>query len=281
MLAKRMSENAAKASGGDIDIQIFPNGQIGKSRDLQEGMQLGSIDMGAIGSDFFYPDWDVLSLPYLWPDREHLKKALAGPVGDQLRKGWEDKGMKYLALIDIGVRHITNSKRPINSADDLKGLKIRVVPTPVFLETFKALGSTTVPIPFADLYVALQQSVVDGEENPTTTIRVMKYYEVQKYLSLTKHMLSTTPILASLKRWQGLSADVQKIILDSAAEAEKWEQEFMLTDEETSLKFITTEGKMQANTPTDPESFVAATKNVAEKISPSIAALAEKLRAVK
>ncbi|MHB1005579.1 MAG: TRAP transporter substrate-binding protein [Chloroflexota bacterium] len=281
MLAKGLADNAAKASDGQIDIQVFPNGQIGKSRDLQEGMQFGTIDMGAIGSDFFYPDFDVLSTPFLFTGREHMKKVLASPVGDELKKGWENKGMKYLALIDIGVRHITNNKRPINTADDLKGLKMRVVPSPVFLETFKALGATTVPIAFADLYVALQQNVVDGEENPTTTLRVMKYYEVQKYVSLTGHMLSTTPILVSTKRWQGLSADIQKIILDSAAKAEADERAFMVTDEETSLKFVTTEGKMVANTPTDQQSFVTATKNVPEKISTSIAALAEKIRAAK
>ena len=282
LLVKRFAENAAKATDGQIDIQIFPNGQIGKSRDLMEGMQFGTIDMAVVGGEAmsFFPDFDVLSAPFIFRDRSHFKKVLAGPIGEHLRKGWEEKGFKYLCIVDIGIRHVTNNKRPINAAGDLKGLKMRVVPSQMFLETFKALGSTTVPIPFADLYVALQQNVVDGEENPTTTLRVMKYFEVQKYLSLTGHMLSTSPVLMSLKRWQALSPDAQKVIMDSVAEAERWEHDFMLADEAKSLEFLKTEGKMVVNTPTDPQSFVEATKVVTQKLKGNIPALAEQIRAV-
>ncbi len=282
-LVKRFAENAAKATDGQVEIQIFPNGQIGKSRDLAEGMQFGTIDMAVVGGDamVFYPDFDVLTAPFLFRDRTHFKKVMASPIGERLRKGWEDKGLKYLCIVDIGIRHVTNNKRPVNTVADLKGLKMRVVPSAVFLETFKALGATTVPIPFADLYMSLQQNVVDGEENPTTTVRVMKYYEVQKYMSLTAHMFSTSPVLMSLKRWQGLSADVQKVLMDAAAEAEKWEHEFMLTDEDKSLEFLKTEGKMIVNTPTDLQSFVEATKFVTQKMKGNIPALAEQIRAVR
>lgn len=282
-LVKRFAENVAKATDGQMEIQIFPNGQIGKSRDLAEGMQFGTIDMAVVGGDanVFFPDFDVLTAPFLFRDRTHFKKVMASPIAERLRKGWEDKGMKYLCIVDIGIRHVTNNKRPVNTVADLKGLKMRVVPSPVFLETFKALGATTVPIPFADLYVALQQNVVDGEENPTTTVRVMKYYEVQKYMSLTAHMFSTSPVLMSLNRWQGLSPDIQKVLMESVAEAEKWEHEFMLTDEDRSLEFLKTEGKMIVNTPTDLQSFVEATKTVAQKMRGNIPALAEQIRALR
>jgi len=283
LLVKRFAENAAKASNGEIDIQIFPSGQLGKSRDLMEGIQFGTVDMTVAGGEAmsFFPDFDVVNSPFLFRDRTHFKKTLASPVGERLRKGWEEKGFKYLCIVDIGIRHVTNNKRPVNTAADLKGLKMRVVPSQVFLETFKALGSTTVPIPFADLYLSLQQNVVDGQENPTTTIRVMKYFEVQKHLSLTAHMLSTSPVLMSLKRWQGLSPDVQKILMESVAEAEAWEHDFMLTDEGKSLEFLRTEGKMIVNTPTEPQSFVEATKVVTEKLKGNIPALAEQIRAIR
>jgi tripartite ATP-independent transporter DctP family solute receptor len=282
-LVKRFAENAAKASSGQIEIQIFPSGQIGKSRDLMEGMQFGTVDMAVVGGEAmsFFPDFDVLSAPFLFRDRDHFKKTMAAPIGERLRRGWEEKGFKYLCIVDIGIRHVTNNQKAINTAADLKGLKMRVVPSQVFLETFKALGSTTVPIPFADLYVSLQQNVVDGQENPTTTIRVMKYYEVQKYLSLTAHMLSTSPVLMSLKRWQELAGDVQKVLIDAAAEAERWEHDFMLTDESKSLEFLKTEGKMIVNIPTDPQSFVEATKVVTQKLRGNIPALAEQIRAVR
>ena len=190
-----------KASGGAIKLEIFGNAQLGGERELAEGTRLGTINMTSVAADGALPSWvpelQALGLPYVIRDRQHAYAILDGPIGKEFEQKLLDQGFVTLAWWELGFRNMTTKSTPINSPDDLKGLKIRVQESPVWLAFIKALGAIPTPIPFNDLYTALQQGVVDGQENPIVTIQAMKFYEVQKQVALTEHVYTALPVMAS------------------------------------------------------------------------------------
>ena len=216
--ATKLAELVDKYSGGKMKVEVFPDAQLGGERDLAEGTRLGTVDMAvsAAGSilPLWVPEFQVVEMPFIFRDRPHTYRVLDGPVGAELNGLADKKGIKVLGYWEVGFRNMTNNKRPIVTPKDMQGLKIRVQQSKVYIEMMKSLGAIGTPIAFTELYSALQQGVVDGQENPIPTIRSMNYFEVQKYLSLTFHTYTPGAIMINPKLWNSLTAE-QKAILQN------------------------------------------------------------------
>ncbi len=220
--AKRFAELVKERSNGRIAVQVAGSAQLGDDAAMITGMRTGSIDMsansqGAISN--VVPEYGALGMPYLFETPEHAWKVVDGPVGEELAKKSEAKGLILLGFMDNGIRHTSNNKRPIATPEDVKGLKIRTPPDPVTVSIFRALGADTQQIKFSELYIALQQGTVDGQENPLANIYYSKLHEVQKYIALTGHKYETTPFLMSKKSWDRLSEADRTVIRAAAKEA--------------------------------------------------------------
>jgi tripartite ATP-independent transporter DctP family solute receptor len=177
----------------------------------------------------------VINLPLTFNSELEADAVLDGPLGQKLLAKLPEKGLIGLGYWENGFRHVTNSRRAINKADDLAGLKLRVIQNPLFLETFGALGANATPMPFTELYSAMEQAAVDGQENPPATILASKFYEVQKHLVLSRHMYSAWVLLMSKKTWDGLSAQEQKIVQEAAREATLYERKTIRAFSDKSL----------------------------------------------
>lgn len=235
--ASGFAKEVTEKTEGRVTINVFPNGQLGNEKDMVEGLQLGTMQMGLIGGGSFQdlePKMGVANLPYAWVDHFHAYRAFDGELGEKLLVLLGKKGIKGLAWWENGFRNITNNKRSIYKPEDLKGLKLRVTPIKMRLDTFNALEALPVPMPFTELYSALQQSVVDGQENPLAIIYSNHFYEVQKYLSMTGHIWGTAILVISDRELKKISADDQKIIQEAAF---KWRdtQRKMIRDSEADF----------------------------------------------
>jgi tripartite ATP-independent transporter DctP family solute receptor len=207
------------ATGGNMIVKVFPASQLGNERELIEGTKIGTIQMsfvsGAIAG--FYKEAQVLDIPYLFSSGPVAWKVMDGPFGQEMAADILQKtGMRVLAYGETGFRNFTNSSRPIKSPADMKGLKIRVMETPVYVNMVKALGAAPTPIAWSEVYTALQQKVVDGQENPVATIMQAKLYEVQKYLTLDGHSYGVDFFLINDKFYRSLPQETQQIIKTSA-----------------------------------------------------------------
>lgn len=208
-----------ETSNGRIKVELYPNNQLGAERQMVEGITLGTIEMGVLSPGViagFVPTWQVFDLPFLFKSREVAYKALDGELGDKLKADSLKKGIMTLAFPENGIRQVTNSKKPIKSPDDFKGLKIRVMENPVHVATFKALGANPTPMNFGELYTALSQKTVDGQDNPVTVVYSSKFNEVQKYLSLTGHVYAPSSMIISVVYFNKLPKDIQAIIIEGA-----------------------------------------------------------------
>ncbi|WP_022666170.1 TRAP transporter substrate-binding protein [Desulfospira joergensenii] len=211
----------AQKTDGNVEISVFPANQLGKQLESVEGCMYGTHDM-VLTSDTvlsnWVPDMGILNLPFLFNDMWEVRKVLDGPVGDKLAKQMEPLGAVVIGWWDNGMRHITNSKRPIKTPEDLDGLKIRVPEGEVFVDTFKALNAGPTVISFGELYSALQLGTVDGQENPPAHILTQKFYEVQKYVSRTGHIHLSSPLVMNKALLDSMPTEYQKAILDTARE---------------------------------------------------------------
>lgn len=265
--ALKFKELAEKNSNGEIKITIYPNRQLGDEKTLLERMKMGIVDAGAItGGPIvnFVPIFGVTDLPFLFSSPEHAYAVLDGPIGKSLLKKMEEAGFKGLAFGERGFRNLTNSKRPVRTPQDVKGLKIRVMQNPVYVDTFKALGANAVPMAWGEVLTALQQGTVDGQENPVNVIYAFKLYEVQKYLSMTRHAYAPMVIMFSLKKWNKIPEKYQKILQDAAQKAAEYEREYDNKNEAVQLKEIEKHG-MQVIMDPDIEAFRKAVKPVYDK----------------
>jgi len=218
---------------------------------MVEGLQLGTIDLvvtstGPLGG--FVPRMFVVDLPFLFRDRAHAYQVLDGPIGRELLNAFSAKGMKGLAFWENGFRQITNSVRPIEKPEDLKGIKIRTMENKVHLSAFRAFGASPTPMAWSEVYTALQQKTIDAQENPIAIIYFQKISEVQKHLALTGHFYSPTPLLMSLKAFNNLSQNIQKIMLDTAMECATFERNLLRDNEAKQLAEIKAKG-MQVTLP--------------------------------
>jgi TRAP-type transport system periplasmic protein len=247
--ARKIKELIEKKAGDRIDVQVFTDGQIGDQRTMVENLRNGVQEITWVTVGFFgsyEPILNVIESGYLFRDSQHSYKVFDGPMGDEVRALVEKHGVKLLGYYEAGMRHITNNVRPIKAPEDLKGLKIRTPQAKYHMNTLKYMGANPVAMSFGELYTAMQQKVVDGQENPLSNIYNAKFYEVNKYLSLTGHLHLTHMVMYSAKLWDKLPADLQKVVRDSVIESQEAERKAVRDDDERLLKEIKAKG-MQAN----------------------------------
>ena len=220
--AKGFADEVKAGTKGRVSVKIFSNGQLGNEKNLVEGLQIGSIQAAIIGCGSFQPvepKFGIFELPYAWPNREAAYKAYDGELGERLEGLAENHSLKIISWWENGFRHITNNRAPINTPEDLKGLKIRVTPDKMRLDAFAGLGASPAPLAFGELYSALQQGVFDAQENPLSIIYSSSFFEVQKYVSLTGHVWSPACLTVSTSTWKRLSSEDQVTVQKLA---DKW-----------------------------------------------------------
>ena len=282
--ALKFKELVEENSKGRIRIDIFPSSQLGNGRDQIEGAQIGSIHfhIGSVAPvTNFAPQFNVLNLPYLFESREHAFKVLDGEIGKELGVDLANRGLMNLGFMENGWRHMTNNVRPIKTVEDAASMKIRVQESPPYISFVKALKSTPVPVPFGELYTALEQHVVDGQENPLAQIYLNKFNEVQKYLTLTHHNYDAAVFIMSKTTYDTLPKDLQKVISEASKEAIQFERKSALEDEEKLLEDLRkTDIQIEENP--DLESFREAVKPVYKEFEESIGEdLLEKIESLK
>ncbi|RBW67959.1 TRAP transporter substrate-binding protein [Bacillus taeanensis] len=259
---------------GELTVEIFPNGSLGGERDMVESLQVGTLDMvlsstGPLGG--FAPEINVVDLPFLFESREHAYNVLDGEIGQNLLANLEGQSLKGLAWWENGFRHVTNSKQPIEKPEDLQGLKIRTMENNVHMDSFKALGADPTPMSFTELFTAMQQGVVDGQENPIPIISTSRFYEVQDYLTLTGHFYSPAALLVSTQVFDGLTEEQQKALQEAAAEGAKYEREIVAEMEEEMIADLKEQG-MQIVENVDKKAFQEATKSVYDQYADQVGA---------
>jgi tripartite ATP-independent transporter DctP family solute receptor len=277
--ATKFKELVEQKTGGKVKIEIYPNATLGDERTLLEGMQMGTVDMGVITNGpiaNFLPEIAAFELPFLFKSSEEAYKVLDGPVGQEVLNNLSKVNLKGLAFAERGFRNLTNSKRPVNKPEDVKGLKIRVMENPVYIDTFKALGANAVPMAWTEALTALQQGTIDGQENPVNVIYAFKLYETQKYLSLTRHTYAPATIIMSQQVWSSFPAEVQKVLVDAAKEAAAYERQWNADQEEGQLKELKDKG-MEISEP-DTAPFQAAVQSVYDKNKDKYGALVTKIQ---
>jgi tripartite ATP-independent transporter DctP family solute receptor len=220
---KKFAELVAAKSGGRIKVSEFASSQLGNELQQQSALVGGVQEMLVASTTSLagiVKEFGLLDFPFLFSHARQADAMVDGPLGKMLAARLADKGIVVLGFFDLGFRNVTNSKRPITKGEDLDGLKLRVIPNPVFVETFKTFKANPVPMPFAELYGALESKAVDGQENPFAVILSSKLYEVNKYVSETNHVYATNPVQVSKRFWDKLSPAEQKLLREAALEAQ-------------------------------------------------------------
>jgi TRAP-type transport system periplasmic protein len=225
---KRFAELLAAKSGGKLKVQEYPASQLGNELQQQAALQGGVQEMSAPATTSLagiVKEFGLIDFPFSVASYAQADALLDGPLGQALIARLPEKGLVALGYWDLGFRNVTNSKRPIQRPEDLEGLKLRVIPNPVFLDTFKAFKANPVPMPFAELYGALESKAVDGQENPFAVILSNKFYEVNKYVSATNHVYAANIILVSKKFWDRLSPTEQRMMREAADESRAYQRQ--------------------------------------------------------
>src|SRR4249920_1409395 len=228
MGVKRFAELLAAKSGGKLKVQEFPASALGNEMQQQSALQGGVQEMSAPATTSLagiVKEFGLLDFPFSVANFAQADALLDGPLGQALIARLPEKGLVALGYWDLGFRNVTNSKRPITKGEDLDGLKIRVIPNPVFLDTFKAFKANPVPMPFGELYGALESKAVDGQENPFAVILSNKFYEVQKFVSATNHVYAANILLVSKRFWDRLTPAQQKMMHEAANEARAYQRQ--------------------------------------------------------
>ena len=264
----------------DFKVEIYPNAQLGQDPALAQAVKLGTLDITVNGPTLqqYVPSLAAMDLPFLYRTLADAHKWQDGSVGAKIKADCQSAGFHFLGWIDIGMRSVTNNRRPIETVADFKGLKIRVPPGKIFVNTFQALGASVQSINFGELYTALQQGVVDGQENPPTTIRVQKFYEVQKYLSLTRHIASFAFAVMNKSVFDKQPENIRQALDGAGKTATEKGRAFLVKDEDASLDFLRKQGVM-VNEPKDIAGFRNATRPVIEDAGPVLAPLVKKILA--
>lgn len=269
--AEEFAKRANAKLGNKAKVVVFGSSQLGGDKELLQKLKLGTVDM-ALPSTVMSSEADlfgVFEMPYLVKDRQHMGRIEKEVFWSKIAPEAEKKGLKVIAVWENGYRHITNSKRPINTPDDLKGIKLRVPEGKWRVKMFQTYGANPSPMKFSEVFTALQTGVMDGQENPFTQIYSAKFQEVQKYLSLTGHVYTPAYVTVGAKKWESLPADVRKILEDTAKETQAFVYDKAAKDDEELLGKIKAAG-VAANTP-NKDAFVAASKPVYEEFAKEVA----------
>jgi tripartite ATP-independent transporter DctP family solute receptor len=265
--ALKFGELVKERTSGAYVIEIYPNAALGDERTMLEGMQMGTMDMGIITSGpfvNFVPEFGVLDLPFLFISNAHAYAVLDGELGRLILSKLDDVGIKGLAYAERGFRNLTNSVRPVKSAADIRGLKIRVMENEVYTNTFKALGVNAVPMAWTETLTALQQGTIEGQENPVNVIHAFKLWESQKHVTMTRHAYAAAIFTMSKRLFDKLPADVQKIVQDAAQEAAVYERAWVADNEARQLDDLKKNGLQIIEDP-DIESFKSGVQSVYDR----------------
>jgi len=268
---KLFAEEVEKASGGKMKVRAVGAAALGSDAQMQQALIGGAQEMMVgstatlVGITKEMAIWDT---PFLFNNAKEADVVLDGPVGQKVMDKLQEKGLVGLVYWENGFRNLTNNKRAVNKLEDLDSIKLRVMPNPVFLESFKTLGANAVPLSFSELFTALETKAVDGQENPYNTILSSKFYEVQKYLTVTNHVYSPWIVLVSKKYWDGLSKAEQKVLLDAAIKSRDFERKDTREEAAKALAELKAKG-MQVN-----ELTPAETNRMREKLSAINASIA-------
>jgi tripartite ATP-independent transporter DctP family solute receptor len=250
IVAEKFKELIEQASNGDINVQIFHSKSIGNETEILQQIQMNTVQMGIITGgpfDTFDPIVRVINYPFLFKDNEQADKILDGPVGAKILKSLERAGFKGLCFSENGFRNLTNNKHPVKSPDDIKGLKIRVMASALHKAIWQALGANPTPMPWP-IYTELEQGVIDGQENPLWVMEVYKFYEIQKYMTLTRHVYSPHIDVASLKWWNTLDTNTQDLIQRTIYEAALFQRKDNRSKNADRLEFLKEKGmKIEAH----------------------------------
>ena len=273
MGAEKWAELVKQKSGGKMQVKVFPNGVLGGDVQALSAVQGGTIDFTAMNSGILQTqvkEFAIFDFPFMFESGKEADVILDGAFGKKLADLLPAKNLVNLAYWELGFRELTNSKRSLNKMEDIAGLKIRVIQSPIYIETFNALGANSVPMPFTEVYTALEQKIIDGQENPFSVIETSKFNEVQKYLTVTNHMYNPQSVLASKKKWDALTKDEKDVLTSTMLEATKWQRENSrkLADESlTNLKKSMTVNVLSAEELTKIRTKI---KPVIEKFSASV-----------
>jgi tripartite ATP-independent transporter DctP family solute receptor len=265
---EKFAEIVAVKSSGKIKVNVFPSGQLGSDQANVSALQGGTLEMASMNSGIFasqVKDFAVFDLPFMFINGKEADAVVDGPFGQKLHGKLAEKGLVGLGYYELGFRNITNSKRAITKVEDVAGLKLRVIPNPINVDWVKALDANPTPLPFPELYAALEQKAVDGQENPVATIWGAKLYEVQKFMTLTNHQYNPQSVVISKKFWDTLSADEKKIIQDAVAESVKYQRQQARASVATTLDNLKKAGMTVSELP--PAEF----GKLVEKMKPVIA----------
>lgn len=258
------AKEVEKRTNGRYKIQTFYNGALGGERESIEAVQLGTQELAYSSTGpvpNFVPETKILDVPFLFRDKAHARAVLDGPIGDELLKKFDSKGFKALAWAENGFRHMTNSKRDVKTPDDLKGLKMRTMENPVHITAYKALGIITTPMAFPEVFTALQQGTVDGQENPLSVIISAKFDQVQKHLSLTGHVYSPAIFVMNKAVFDKLSDADKKAFIEAAKEGTKANRAKVDEDDAKGVADLRSKG-MTVIDNVDKSKFVAALQSV-------------------
>ncbi|MDQ0339363.1 C4-dicarboxylate-binding protein DctP [Caldalkalibacillus uzonensis] len=264
--AEKFAELIEARTDGRIKVEVYPDSQLGNDREITEQMQSGTIQMNAPFTGVlpsFVPQFQVFDLPFLFNDRDVAYKAMHGELGVLLNEYLSQQGLRALGYWDGGFKHLTNSVRPIEKPEDMEGLKFRASQSPLLIAQFRALDAGGVSIDFSELYTALQNKTVDGQENPLSNIVSQKFYEVQDYLTLSAHGYMGYVWLISENFYQQLPDDLKQILEEVAKEVTEWQWEQAAANEEKYMEELKASGiQITELTPENREAFIQATRSV-------------------
>ena len=269
--ADEFAQRANSKLGGKYKVITYGSSQLGGDKELLQKLKLGTVDF-AEPSTVMSSEADifgVFEMPYLVKDREHMKRIEKELFWSKMEPAVEKKGLKLLAIWENGFRHITNNKHPIVTPKDLQGIKLRVPEGKWRVKMFQAYGANPSPMKFSEVFTALQTGVMDGQENPFAQIASAKFYEVQKYLSLTGHVYSPAYLAVGLKKWNSYPADVRKVLDSTAKEVQAWVYEKAAKDDTILLEKMKASGSIQVNE-ANKDAFIAASKPVYEEFSKEV-----------
>lgn len=250
---ERFKAEVESKSGGKIAVEIFADNQLGSEKEMQEAVSLGTLEITITGVLASYePLLAILELPYLFENRDQIKRFHQSQEVAKLSKSLEANNIKLIAFYENGFRQMTNNKRAINSPADVQGLAMRTPENPAQMETFKQLGAVVTPMASTELYSALQQGVVDGQENPIQNIYNNKFYEVQKYLAITNHIYNSGYVILTNDLFESMPADLQALVLSAISDSAAWQMQLCADADSELLEKIKASGT-QVTTPSIPE----------------------------
>lgn len=265
---EKFAELVQSRSGGRIKVNLYPGGVLGSDQANVSALQGGTLEMVTMNSGILasqVKEFGVFDLPFLFGNEKEVEAVVDGEFGKRMHAKLLDKGIVGLAYFELGFRHLTNNRRPIHKADDIAGLKLRVIPNQINVDWVTALGANPTPLPFPELYAALEQRAIDGQENPLTVIQANKFYEVQKYLTLTYHQFNPQSVMISKKFWDTLGPEDRKIIQDAAVEAARYQRTQARAQTATALEALKAAGMQVSELPP------TETAKLREKMKPVVA----------